>query len=89
MEFKIRTEREGQRLQYGIGVGVFVLSPRLHPGCVLLGERAGSHGAGTWALPGGHLVCECGRACAGEWDECGFCRESVCIPASAAMRGCG
>ena len=34
-----------------VGVGVLVL----RDGLVLLGERAGSHGAGTWALPGGHL----------------------------------
>jgi 8-oxo-dGTP diphosphatase len=34
-----------------IGVGVFVI----RDGRVLLGERIGAHGAGTWALPGGHL----------------------------------
>lgn len=34
-----------------IGVGVLLL----RDGRVLLGERRGSHGAGTWAPPGGHL----------------------------------
>lgn len=34
-----------------VGVGVIIV----RDGCVLLGERMGSHGAGTWALPGGHL----------------------------------
>jgi 8-oxo-dGTP diphosphatase len=34
-----------------VGVGVIVL----RDGLVLLGRRTGSHGAGTWALPGGHL----------------------------------
>jgi len=34
-----------------IGVGVLVV----RDGRVLLGERLGSHGAGTWAPPGGHL----------------------------------
>ncbi|MDJ0781748.1 MAG: NUDIX hydrolase [Desulfosarcinaceae bacterium] len=34
-----------------VGVGVFLI----RDGRVLLGERRGSHGAGTWALPGGHL----------------------------------
>ena len=34
-----------------VGVGVIVL----RDGLVLLGQRIGSHGAGTWALPGGHL----------------------------------
>ena len=38
-------------LQPRIGVGVIVL----RKGRVLLGQRRGSHGAGTWALPGGHL----------------------------------
>ena len=34
-----------------VGVGVIVL----RNGLVLLGERLGSHGSGTWAFPGGHL----------------------------------
>lgn len=34
-------------------VGVAVLVQR--DGRVLLGRRQGAHGAGTWALPGGHL----------------------------------
>jgi 8-oxo-dGTP diphosphatase len=34
-----------------VGVGVIVM----RQGLVLLGLRQGSHGAGTWALPGGHL----------------------------------
>ena len=34
-----------------VGVGVIVM----RNGRVLLGQRIGSHGEGTWALPGGHL----------------------------------
>jgi mutator protein MutT len=34
-----------------IGVGVLVLQN----GSVLIGKRHGSHGSGTWGLPGGHL----------------------------------
>ncbi len=39
-----------------MGVGVIII----RDGRVLMGRRIGSHGAGTWALPGGHL--ECGEA---------------------------
>lgn len=35
----------------GVGIGVFVIKD----GKFLLMERLGSHGAGTWALPGGKL----------------------------------
>lgn len=34
-----------------VGVGVLIL----REGRILLGERKGSHGAGTWSPPGGHL----------------------------------
>ena len=34
-----------------VEVGVFVK----RNGKILVGKRKGSHGAGTWALPGGHL----------------------------------
>ena len=34
-----------------IGLGVIVLRENK----VLMGERIGSHGAGTWCFPGGHL----------------------------------
>lgn len=44
-----------------VGVGVLLV----RDGCVLLGERRGSHGAGTWAPPGGHLEYgETAEACA-------------------------
>lgn len=35
-----------------IGVGVFVLNSKNE---FVFGKRKGSHGHGTWALPGGHL----------------------------------
>lgn len=34
-----------------VGIGVLVV----RDDCVLLGRRRGSHGAGDWAPPGGHL----------------------------------
>jgi 8-oxo-dGTP diphosphatase len=34
-----------------VGVGVLVM----RDGRILIGERLGAHGAGHWALPGGHL----------------------------------
>lgn len=37
--------------QVQVGVGIIIV----RDGRVLLGERQGSHGSGTWALPGGHL----------------------------------
>lgn len=38
-------------VRVGVGVGVILV----RDGRVLLGLRAGAHGASTWALPGGHL----------------------------------
>lgn len=35
-----------------VGVGVFIMNAK---GEIVLGRRKGSHGAGTWSLPGGHL----------------------------------
>ena len=40
-----------QQLRLQVGVGVLVM----RDGAVLLGLRRGSHGAGTWSPPGGHL----------------------------------
>jgi 8-oxo-dGTP diphosphatase len=37
--------------QVRVGIGVFVLKD----GKFLMQQRQGSHGAGTWSLPGGHL----------------------------------
>lgn len=34
-----------------VGVGVLIV----RDGCLLLGQRLGDHGPGTWAPPGGHL----------------------------------
>ncbi|KAJ5319252.1 uncharacterized protein MYU51_013565 [Penicillium brevicompactum] len=44
-----------------VGVAVFVLNSE---GKFIVGKRKGSHGAGTWALPGGHL--EYGES----WETC-------------------
>ncbi|HEU5357581.1 MAG TPA: NUDIX domain-containing protein, partial [Gemmatimonadales bacterium] len=43
------TSAGGPRPQLGVGVLI------LREGKLLLGQRRGSHGAGTWAPPGGHL----------------------------------
>lgn len=43
------TAIDGGRTQVGVGVLI------VRDGRVLLGERLGSHGAGSWAPPGGHL----------------------------------
>lgn len=62
-----------------VGVGAIVLHPDLTgTDRVLIGERRSMHGAGQWALPGGHL--ENGEG----WAECAS-RETaeesgVCVP---------
>lgn len=37
-----------------VGVAALVTCPQ-YPGMILIGERKGSHGAGRWAVPGGHM----------------------------------
>lgn len=45
----------------GVGVGVFVVKP---DGSFIMIRRKGSHGDGSWGLPGGHLEY------AETWEEC-------------------
>lgn len=45
-----RSADDGVAPDLRLGVGVLVV----RDGRVLLGERRGAHGAGTWAAPGGH-----------------------------------
>lgn len=47
-----------------VGVGCFVINPKLYPNRILLGTRIGSHGAGKLALPGGHLEMN------ESWEDC-------------------
>ncbi|KAL4886584.1 NUDIX hydrolase domain-like protein [Aspergillus karnatakaensis] len=46
-----------------VGVAVFALN---HENKFILGQRIGSHGANTWALPGGHLELN------ESWETCAF-----------------
>ncbi len=39
-------------LRPGVGIAVLV---RRADGAILMGQRQGSHGAGTWSVPGGHV----------------------------------
>mmetsp|Transcript_30608 Transcript_30608/g.78121 ORF Transcript_30608/g.78121 Transcript_30608/m.78121 type:complete len:145 (-) Transcript_30608:172-606(-) len=41
--------------QARVGVGVLLVKHTSDGPTVLVGRRQGSHGAGTWAVPGGHL----------------------------------
>jgi len=61
-----------------VGIGVFIFKD----GKFLVGHRQGSHGSGTWALPGGHLdfgesfeqtaLREVAEECGVEIDKLGF-----------------
>ena len=47
--------QQKQQQHVRVGVGVLVKDPKSAIGKVFAGKRKGSHGAGTLALPGGHL----------------------------------
>jgi 8-oxo-dGTP diphosphatase len=67
---------EDQRLHPQVGIGVMILKH----GKVLLGMRRGSHGAGEFAFPGGHLeYMESFEDCARREtrEECGIEIENV------------
>jgi 8-oxo-dGTP diphosphatase len=49
-----------------VGIAVLIVDPLNHPDAILVGERRGSHGAATFATPGGHL--EYGEG----FSECGL-----------------
>ncbi|MBD3209204.1 NUDIX domain-containing protein [Candidatus Woesearchaeota archaeon] len=55
-----------------IGIGVFIMDEQ---GKLLLQRRRGSHGEGTWSLPGGKL--EAGET----WEDCAKreTKEEVCL----------